>query len=362
MIKSELSFGLVKIKKLNVDLQIELSSLISVLILVCIIVLTGGNGQNPDLRNYIENYQNVAVIKESIIYTILVRVCTLRGISYRWFRMMIYALGYCTLWKASKRFGCNRVIFYLSYAISLMMIDSTQTYNFMGMVFLFNAVSHLVYDEKRNRTVYVFWVLIAAGFHIVFLFYIPFVFIYQINDRNLLLKVFKTVIFIMVVLSTVVSVSGLTSVLKGVLSIAGMDDYQSYLLSRTRYGHFFPIIEHLVCCIFTYYIYQKAARQDLPSRRIIRILFLLNLFGIIAFPLFRYQLTIARFTRNLELVTFASSAIFIRENRNKYAGLYVAIGMLTIAVVLGYFAVFAEYKDVIVVPFWKENWLLGGQA
>ena len=240
-----------------------------------------------------------------------------------------------------------------------MMIDATQTYNFVGMSLLLVGLSHLITAESHNRIKYVIAILLASGFHVVFLFYIPFIFIYRRTDSKQLLKVYVFTTAIVFLFSTVASVSGLAGIIQRILTATGFSTYQSYFGARTRFGHYYPMLNHIISCAYSYYFYRNAEKNGFECKEICRIILLLNLYGIFSFPLFRFQLTLARLTRNLEMLTFISGVLFAKKQTNKNVRVIVIIALLILAGIMGYFTVYSSYHEGIVQPFWKYNWILG---
>lgn len=343
-------------------LRVNTKDIVSFVFLVVLIILMGGNSQNPDIRNYIWGYtQTGYVVEGSYLYTLLKNLFVRMGFSFEVFRLFLYTVGLLNIRYACKKLGANTAITYICYGIALMMIDATQTYNFIGMSLLLVGTSYLISDESFNRTKFVIAILLASGFHMVFLFYIPFIFIYRRTDSKQLLKVYVFTTVIVFLLSTVANVSGLAGIIQRVLNFTGLNAYQSYLGARTRFGHYYPMFVHLISCVYSFYFYKTAEKYGLKCREICRIILLLNLYGIFAFPLFRFQLTLARLTRNLEMFTFISGIALIKEQPNKNFRVILIGALLFLAGVMGYFTVYSSYQEAIVQPFWKYNWILGRQ-
>lgn len=343
-------------------LKIKAKDIFPFVLLIGLIILMGGNSQNPDINNYIRGFNTTGyVVEGSYLYTLLKDLFVRAGISFEVFRLVLYIIGLFNIRYACKKMGANTAIVYICYGIALMMIDATQTYNFFGMSLLLVGVAHLITDESHNRKKYVIAILLASGFHMVFLFYLPFVFIYRRTDSKQLLKVYIFTTVIVFLLSTVASVSGLAGIIQRVLNLAGLNSYQSYLNARTRYGHYYPMLVHLISCAYSFYFYKEAEKNKYECKEICRIILLLNLYGIFAFPLFRFQLTIARLTRNLEMLTFISGMNFAKEQTSKNMRIIIILALLILAGIMGYFTVYSEYQEVIVQPFWRYNWILGRQ-
>ena len=343
-------------------LKVRTKEILPFVILIALIILMGGNTRNPDIVNYIWSYNTTGYdVEGSYLYTLINDLFVRLGLSFEMFRLALYAVGLFNIRYACKKMGASSVIIYTCYGIALMMIDATQTYNFFGMSLLLVGVAHLITDESYNRTKYVIAILLASGFHMVFLFYIPFIFIYRRTDNKQLLKVYIFTTVIIFLLSTVAGVSGLAGIIQRILTLTGLNAYQSYLSARTRFGHYYPILVHLISCAYSFYFYKKTEKYDYGCKEICRIILLLNLYGIFAFPLFRFQLTLARLTRNLEMFTFISGVVFIKEQSNKTVRILITFALLVLAGVMGYVSVYSDYQETIVDPFWKFNWIIGRQ-
>ena len=118
------------------------------------------------------------------------------------------------------------------------------------------------------------------------------------------------------------------------------------------------MMTHIVCCLFTYYYYKKTSNAENQSGDMERIFFLLCLYGIFAFPFFRFQLSISRLTRNLVLLPCLSGINYSsRDNYRRRRN--AVILLLLLACFLGYFSTYSSYMEQIVVPFFHNNWILG---
>ena len=339
--------------------KVNRQAIICFFLLLLLTLLVGANTNNPDLHNYIYNYsRKTTVVEGSFVFLFVNNLFYRNGITFQVFRLCLYAIGYIILGIAAKRLVGDKPILYIFYAIAFMMIDGTQTYNFMGMCLFLLGVSYLIVDDSRWK--YVLCVVLASGFHIVFLFYLPFIFIYRRTDRKQLLKLYLIVLGVVIFISTVAGVSVLATVIQRILSATGLDTYQSFIQSRTRYGHLYPMMTHLVCCVFGYYYYSKAQSEQLSNEKLYRVILLLLLYGIFAFPFFRFQLTLGRITRNLELLTFIAGINYISEvySNNKKVNNYIVL--FGLALFLGYFIVYSSYMDTIVRPFFEFNWIFRG--
>ena len=343
-----------------------LNDIMCFLFLVFLIVLTGGNTQNPDYWNYERIYSTVKEINlEGFIYYFLSNQFIKHGIQFPVFRLCLYAGGLLILHSINKKLVNKSLLFYLLYFASLAMIDTTQTFNFLGMVFLLLGVASISLDKKNGTKKFLICTSIAAGFHLVFILYLPFAYFYRISDRKLMMKIMGIFISITLILSIFFDVTGLTILISNVLNrINGTTTLDVYLSSRTRYGHFLPICMHLILTLLSYYYYRMSQlNQDEKfgiDITLQRIALMLNLYGIMFFPLFRIQLTLARLTRNMVLVTLFSGLDVMKKSRTGNTKLIIAVSLIIFACLQGYYSVFSSYYTDIAIPFFERNWILYG--
>ncbi|MDY2594655.1 MAG: EpsG family protein [Oliverpabstia sp.] len=343
-----------------------LNDLFCLFFLVLLIVLSGGNTQNPDLWNYERAYSTVKELSvEGFIYYFLSNQFLKLGIQFPIFRLCLYAGGLIILHSINKKLTQKAPLFYVLYFASLVMIDTTQTFNFLGMIFLLLGIASLSLDKKNGTKKFLICTVVAVGFHFVFILYLPFAYFYRVSDRKLMMKIMGVFISIAFTFSIVSDVTGLTILISKVLNqFDRITTLDVYLSSRTRYGHFLPIGMHLMLTLLSYYYYRVSKfNQDEElgdNNTIQRIALMLNLYGIMFFPLFRIQLTLARLTRNMVLVTIFAGLDLKNKSKVRNTRLILAISLVIFACLQGYYSVYSSYFTDIVIPFFERNWILYG--
>ena len=191
------------------------SDLLCLLMIVLFVVLAGGNTVNPDIKNYELVYKygtSYFSSQGAWLYSWLQNVFIQLGASFRIFRLFVYFMGFVVLNSANKRLTDGSPFFWVFYAVALLLMDSTQTYNYMGMCFLVLGIALLIKAEKGNRFLFVVCLVIASGFHAIFVLYIPFVFIYSITDSKQLTKLYCAVMIVVLKFVRIGLVSGLSDI------------------------------------------------------------------------------------------------------------------------------------------------------
>ena len=133
--------------------KVNRQAIICFFLLLLLTLLVGANTNNPDLHNYIYNYsRRTTVVEGSFAFSFVNNLFYRNGITFQVFRLCLYAIGYIILGIAAKRLVGDKPILYIFYAIAFMMIDGTQTYNFMGMCLLLLGVSFLIVENTARHT------------------------------------------------------------------------------------------------------------------------------------------------------------------------------------------------------------------
>lgn len=343
-----------------------INDLFCLVFLVALIVLAGGNTQNPDLWNYERVYSTLSELNvEGFTYYFISNLFIKFGIQFPIFRLILYTVGLVVLHSINKKLTRKSSLFYVLYFVSLVMIDTTQTFNFLGMIFLILGIVELIIDDKNCNKNFLICMIIAVGFHFVFILYIPFAYFYKVSDKKLMMKIMGCFIFLAFIFSVVSDVTGLTILISKVLNqfdtITSLD---VYLSSRTRFGHFLPIVMHLMLTLLSYYYYRITvlSQDEILREQVViqKIALMLNLYGIMFFPLFRIQLTFARLTRNIVLITIFSGLDAKHKCKNRNTRIIIVISLIFFACLQGYYSVYSSYFENIVIPFFERNWILYG--
>lgn len=323
----------------------------------------GGNSNNPDISNYIYSYSMTGFDRHSdgaFGYEVMKNFAQSLGISFRNFRLILYLLGLTNFYIFLKKLNVSNLMMILCYSLSLMMIDSTQTYNFIGMTFLLLAISYLITDNKFGKLNFFICLIGATSFHSVFILYLPLLFFYDriIDNEKMKFYLFFFSFFIIISLLPIADFIG--SSLSKLLPILQLSSYLSYLNSRTNFGHLYPISIHLLSTSFVYFLYRLSVVQGLKCQEMLRKILFIHVYAFVFFPLFKFQLTLGRLTRNIEILTFVSGLVYSLEKKNINTTFVVYGALIFLALLMGYNSVYSDYYYSIVKPFIESNWILYG--
>ena len=339
-------------------LRINLDNILSLLLTICMSILAGANTSNPDLLNYINSYNNPTMGDGAYLNYAMIVVSNRIGLSFSSFRMIQYVLGFCVLHNAIRRIANNTRFVLVYYCFVLLLMDSTQTMNFMGMCFFYLGLSFYFKNKKYTQLKFFLCIFIASGFHTVFLFYslLPFFISFaQVRATKELVMLCAGVI---TGFSLLVSQSTLSNFVQFILDNLNMEYYLGYLNSKTRFGHLIPILLHIICTFTCYLLYRRAVSLNLRNNAALWILCLVELYGFFSFPLFRFQSTLSRITRNLALVPALAYCTFTEAG--KYSAKWYKLWIMLLSLILGVMNTYYNYWNDIVIPFFKNNWFLFG--
>ena len=346
-------------KKISIS-KLSLNNIIFVVFFVVLIFMVGGNSVNPDIDNYIRNYYSEAQLTEgAFLYYFLRAIFISLNVEFKTFRLFLYSVGYIILFFAILRITSKKGYALLMYSIFLMMIDSTQTYNFLGMCFLVLGFSFLIKPKRNGAIEYCICILLATGFHIIFLLYLPFVMFTFTKNKTRQLIHWRYIAMALCLLVPFVNINFIQNIGEKILDYFNLSNYNHYFESRTNYGHFIPILIHIVTTCFFSYLFSKARKNQYNCLNTIRLIFLFNLFGFCFFILFRFQLSLTRLIRNIYAVNIIGICVMIQEAKNTKLRRTIIFLSLLLAMLYGYYFVYSQYFDTIVKPFFENNYWKG---
>lgn len=337
--------------------NLNFDDVITFFLLVLFSILAGCNTLNPDIANYIRMFESPNFAEGAYTDFVITIFAKSLGFSFAYFRLFQYVLGYCVLFNAIHRICTKRTFVLCNYFIILIMMDSTQTLNFLGMCFFFLALSFICQQRKYSVIKYYICIIIAGGFHLIFFFYSLFPIFLYFCKRKVGRELFLLCACIFACLSIFLNQSLLQHVFLSFLDFLDMEFYSDYLMSQTRFGHFIPISLHCMCLLLCFYMSKKNIEKSvLPSSTIIWVMCMLSIYAVFSFPLFRFQSSLNRITRNICLLPFICYTLCDFKSHSRRVLLHIAL--VSLAFLHGFFYTYSNYWYSIVIPFFSSNWLI----
>lgn len=341
------------------------------ILMLMLTVLMSGVTEIPDIGVYRlvfeRGYENV-----ELFYKIISNLFYDNGFSYEQFRLIYSLTGFLLIYLAIKRIvpDSTRIWVLCLYLLYPFIEDVPQARNFLAMSLLTYGTVILSQENKWSSIKYIILLLIATGFHSISIVYLPLVLIKYIIDDKKRIKYFYIItiiiFFIVVVFSPIIEIV-IEKMVHLDFNIA--KKILVYNSNRARYGFILFWSIQIINILLTkisfnlvssseYYI--DKLNDNYNSYKYVRLIYYINIFMLLCFPLLKIQITFFRIVRNLFILNAMSYAIAIKVPvRSKKARRlkYVLFFLVNIFYVLLFTWQVVSYKD------WagqiiSSNWLL----
>lgn len=329
-------------------LVLKKSRICTVYITSVMVFLAAYNYQNADIANYKIEYltaQNIDSFRY-IGYSSLIKLCSDVGMSWLFFRVMIYSVSFVLL-AVTVRLLTKNVNFVLAiYLITFYGIDVVQIKTLVSNIMAFFAISVTVKFLSENTSlknplrnwriifsVIVLTLSIFIHFSVVFYLLAFFVFIMLYHRKNMTTKM---VVMLLIMLAAIYG--GAISVVARYANQLGILGDMNYLASwfqvSTRYGFLIPTafaITAILSCNLT--TYMEPLTEPMDSKE--KINMLLSKFMITALmlvPLFVVNTTYDRLIRVYVLISLSYYAnVHINVSLSKVRFVSMIFALITIA-------------------------------
>ncbi|WP_284036359.1 EpsG family protein [Neobacillus sp. 114] len=140
-----------------------------------LLLLFGGNTDNPDRLGYLNNY--ISLSKGKPLYDfefgfqLLNKLGLSLGLSYNILQFTIATIGLLLIVNTIKYYRANISFVFILYLIYPFFIDVVQIRNFLAMSFIIYG-SRFIISTQKNYLKYTIFVLLASAFHVTSLFYL----------------------------------------------------------------------------------------------------------------------------------------------------------------------------------------------
>lgn len=133
------------------------------------VIMFGLCTKNPDLLNYIDQYDNGNNMFNEPLYLLLADLAHLAGLSYTVFRTLLCSAAFVLMTKTFIDYSPYPTMVLFLYFIYPFSIDAVQVRSFVAMSVVLYSVRFLInyHEHKDNKQIFYFaiGILIATGFH-----------------------------------------------------------------------------------------------------------------------------------------------------------------------------------------------------
>lgn len=339
----------------------------SLLLMIFFYLLVGGNSDNADYLNYVWTYQNGAGFTWGRFgywaYYLIIEFCRNLGLDFVSYRLIMYGIGFLFLFLFMRKVVGWSPLFLFFYFIFPMGIDATQMKNFVAMTILAYAFTFLCSSSKKGNIFYYLLVLLASGFHVVFLIFLPVPLFRRVLSLRYFSVVFGIIVFSMIIfLSTGSGNTAFLTFLGTIVPDDLMDKQALYLNQSVRFGYIIFLIANILTTVGLRYIWKVASHSvtaTTTEKKFVHLAYICSLYSFLFFPFYMFTLEFARFFRDLFPIFHAAIVIALHVMCPKYLTVTARQILLfgCYLILLFYMGIFVIYNvfDSTVIPLFQSN-------
>lgn len=345
------------------------NKILLLLVIIYMIILMGGNTQNPDYQLYKISYESSHFYEKDIGYGFLITICKYINLNFNQFKLLTAIIGFLLIHFSVSKLVKNEWLFYLLYLIYPFFFDIVQIRNFLCMSFLIFATTLLTNNNRLNQIFFVLFVLIGASFQKIGLVYLPLILF--INSKNK--KIFKFILSFSIIFSVFIGLnkSLILNILANISLLNNLKGLENYMKINTNYGWIILWLEQIIAFVISrlaLQIIENGIKKNLINKdsklyKYVNIVYFINLYCFIFLPLFSLDENYTRIIRNvipLNIILF----VMILENKKQIVSTYNDTWYYKLYSILVYsyqlimLALLANtYANNIIIPVFTENWI-----
>lgn len=218
------------------------TSISSIVLLIFLILIMGGNNYNPDTPVYNNIYNLGLNYTKNIGFAHIMVFFKSKSWSYEAIRLLLVAIGLLLISYTIHKYvpARYRGFTYILYFIFPFFIDAVQLRNFLIMSILTFSFPLLLNNSFFDKIIFVLIMLLASTIQQVAVIYIPLVGIYYIIHSDRVKRIFTKIITVVMAFELTVGwlppiVSGLALRVNNLIG-SSIDDLSHYLVINTRWG------------------------------------------------------------------------------------------------------------------------------
>lgn len=344
----------------------------AIVLIILIFLLLAGNYENADTYNYEVEY-NENLSEYGIVFTgywgyyLLTVLGKALSINYFHFRFIVYGMGLFILFMAFNRLNINQYASLLLYMLFPMIIDSTQTKNFVAMALITLAITFLISGKIRDKIVFLALIILAGGFHPICYVYFPLV---VCDSKKVQVRYALPIIVFSLIFANGFMISFLSNYILAHLDGFLASRASEFFSSRVG-GQWVKFSATAVVVILVYSMRRailRSSESTIDEKRFSNIVMYCALFSLTFLPFYFLRSDFSRLLRNffpafhMLFIMFlgAGNKTSVRPGKEEFM-LEVTPSKLLIIIV--YFLLIAYmfywdiylFKDTVVMPFFTYN-------
>ena len=332
------------------------------------------NNGNVDYNAYVRNYDS-GVFEHEGLFSFLELISKNFGLSYAQFVFFIVTISFLLIWITIKKLNINTAAFCILYFFYPFCLDVIQIRNLLAYSIIFYAFLWLIEGDRKGKIKYAIAVLIASTIHFSSIVYLS-ILLYEFIKNSKKIRIAYATLTAVFIISTLN-----VGVLRNYLTI-----FQTYVYKYTSDTRVF---EMAICDVgergyiifyaihFTLIALQLICLNDInkqeenvlnftkgivvdttTAKRYIELVFWMGIVLTIFIPLYRFQATLFRITRNLMLMNYSGLLVYCRSSIKKNKSLILSVLLVAIVAFMFWFEIYRGInKDLIFDAIFENNWL-----
>lgn len=313
------------------------------------LIIFGLGYENVDRDNYTLLFEQIeqggsGFITSQIGLVLLFKLFIFIGFSYQTSIVFIFLIGITFIHSFVSKYAKNVPLVYLLYFIYPFFLDVVQIKHFLAMSILIFASARLFSAGGKFSTLLFF--LLAASFHYIAIFFIPFLFLSSLNIRHFTIVVvlFTVIMFIIVKFNFYLVFLSSEAILIRV---------QSYLDNAPKFGFLIQMVIQIFICLLVLNLKGKLDKYYVDEKFISFVVYL-NIYLLIMLPFYMINGNFERVYRVSYIPNFAYLTIYfmILDFKDRLLMILTSIGVM-IALSSWYFSGILE---LTVYPIIENNY------
>ena len=334
------------------------------------------NNNNVDYNSYSRNYYS-GLFEHENVFSLIEAFFRSIGLSFAQFFAVVLSVCFLLVFITVKRLNVNPSAFCILYFLYPFCLDIIQIRNFLAYSFVFFALPLLINNDKKSKIIYTILVLIAASIHFSCIVYIFIIFYEFIKNSNKIKAIYGILTGVFILLTF--NIGRLTSYLDFFQTTVYkyLNESRVYEMSINDIGergyivfygvHFITILLMVLC--YKYLNQQENVEIQTKNKRniiidvntgkkYIEVVMWLGIVLTIFIPLYRFQATLFRITRNLMIIDYSALLVFTRLTNDKRKKYLFSFLCFILVCFLFWFEIYRGLnKELIFEAVLKNNWL-----
>lgn len=340
-------------------------------LMLLLIIIMAAVTEIPDISAYKLMYEQEYDYGE-YLYTLCSSLFYNYGFSYELFRFIYSIFGLSLIYYSINIIVPNSMKLWvlLLYILFPFIDDLPQVRNFMAMSIFTYAVVILSSEKKWSDFKFIILLLIASGFQIVSILYIPLILIKYVVKDKAQNKIFFVIVFSFLLLGLF---SPVVNIILGVLNEYDFSiavKIIAYSDHRSRLGFILFWTIQIINIIFTkmsfdivmYCKEDEMLSSDLNEIKInfVKYVYFINILLLVYFPLLKIQIIFFRIVRNLFIMNAMSYSVamsnlfYVNKIKNKKILLFVSVNVFYILLFLWQITMYQDWIYQII----ETNYIL----